>query len=78
MIDRYRKVCNIIYAIGAVLVIIGAVMKILCVKIGVTGDFLIWATIFLVSMYQGWLISKLFGLSKNENNELTEKTENLL
>ena len=70
MIERYGKVCNLVYAIGTVLVIAGAVMKILCVKIGISGDFLIWATIFLVSIYQGWLISKLFKQLKNEKTSL--------
>jgi len=78
MIERNRKVCNIIYAIGAVLITIGAVMKFLCVKIGISGDFLIWATILIVSIYQGHLIEKLFKQSKEAQNQLIEKAENVL
>ena len=63
---KQEKVYKIVYTIASVLIIVGAVIKLLHFKFGISGGLLIVVTIFLTSAYQGWLIGKLFKQLKGE------------
>ena len=60
MIERYRKTSNVIYTLGTIGVLVSAALILLNIISNGIGSVLIILTLFFVSMYQSWIISKLF------------------
>jgi hypothetical protein len=59
-----KNLLSVIYGSGAILIIAGAMMNIFWNMY--FGKSLIFLTIIFISMFQGWIIRKLF--KKTENN----------
>jgi len=69
MSERYfsRKVHNIVTGIGSVLIIIGAVMQLLHIKMGISGKSLYVTVFALMFIYQSFVISKLYKKLKEKS-----------
>jgi len=58
---------NIILAISSVLIITGAILQVLHIKIGISGAAMVFLSLSFVTVYQQRLISKLTKQLENNN-----------
>ena len=68
-----RLVTIFIYGISAALILVGAIMSIFITGFDSFGKALMFLTLLFTSIYQGWVIEKMYSKLKNKEEKEKDK-----